>query len=581
MNSNIERNRPSKSNPTLNAIAALYLFIAITVAAFSLYLTYILQWQGPFRDLWEFVDDIEQQFSGHWSMSYLLDAYGGAHRIFLPKLLFFADYYWFGGRNDLTIAVALLCQFLYGYIIWKAVQSNKEFLIGEKIIALSLFALALFSTTQVSNFLYAMDVQWYMSNALGLLSLYCLSFYEQSRWRCLLVITIGIAAALCNFTGLMPIIIAIITISLNRQRRLKHYAVLALLFIISFLYVHNGKNSGNIVISSLQHSNNIQLTLAIILNTLKDMAIYIPRYLSSPLSREWPIAGYGLALAGIGVTLRYWLLFYRNSQQLNAWQKLCLYISSCIIISAIFTAFGRVIYPNSSVAERYQTLVLPWLPALFGMWWSNGRNSQHAMLLLTIWTAIFFSYLLPVQTISAKNMVMQSVRVNLAHTAARAGVLEPPYILATLSYPLIKNKINSVKDNDNFLRSHTLGYFQYLPQYALGKVVSAPSNTANCTGYTTYSVNTEAQAWILEGQLTTPDNIAVTDILVTQNHTIKGLGTLIGSDNSFLPKTLQPAKQSQFRAFANINSINTSESTLLLGIKGGIILCQYTLPPED
>jgi len=217
-------------------------------------------------------------------------------------------------------------------------------------------------------------VQWYMSNALGLLSLYFLAFSGQSFWRWSPVIIIGIAAALCNFTGLMPIVVAIITLLLHRQRTIKHHAILVVLFAISFLYVHNGKNSSNIVISSLQHSNNIQLSLTIILKTLKDMAIYIPRYLSSPLSREWPITGYGLALTGISATLYYWFLFYRKNHSLSAWQKLCLYISSCIIISAIFTAFGRVIYPNSAIAERYQTLVLPWLPALFGMLWPHWRN---------------------------------------------------------------------------------------------------------------------------------------------------------------------------------------------------------------
>ena len=576
MNSvSIERNQPLKSNAILTGFAGLYALAALCFTVFSLYLTLILHWQGAFRDLWEFVDDIEQQFSGTWSTAYLLDAYGGAHRIFLPKLLFFADYYWFGGRNDLATVVALLCQISYGLLIWRATRSP---LLphNERIIFTSLFVLALFSATQVSNFLYAMDVQWYMSNLLGIISLYTLAFCKKSTQKWLLVIFFGTAAALCNFTGMMPLLIAALTLILQRNRQPIHFCLLFIIGAICFFYVHNDKNSTHVVISALQHSNDIKLSLGIISNTLVDMAIYVPRYLSSPLSREWPIAGYALAITGISMTTYYWLRFYLHQHTLSHWQKLCLYLSTGIIISAIFTAFGRVIYPNSATAERYQTLVLPWLPSLFCLAWIDLRALRHNAIFLVIGTLIFSCYLLPSQLSSAKSMVVLSSRVQQAHTAARAGVLEPPYILATLSHPLIKNKINSVKDNDAFLRSHILGYFQYLPEFALGNqlpVTAIPS----CIGHASATLDNKANAWIINGQLLINDHQAATDVVIAQQNIIRGLGILVGADDSLLPASQQNAQQSRFRAFAHEKNLETNKPITLFGIRNGIVQCQMPL----
>ena len=574
--SRIERNQALKSNAILTGFAGLYTLAALCITAFSLYLTVILHWQGAFRDLWEFVDDIEKQFQGIWSASYLLDAYGGAHRIFFPKLLFFADYYWFGGRNALTTTIALLCQFGYGLLIWRATRWQ-SFIASERILVISLFILALFSTTQVSNFLYAMDVQWYMSNFLGLIGLYVLAYYKDNAKKWLLVLLFGSAAALCNFTGIMPLFIAVLTLLIQHNRKPLHYGLLITIGIICFFYIHNDKNSANVVIGALMLSDNLETTFRIINNTLIDMAIYVPRYLSSPLSRTWPIAGGALAIIGIAVTAFNWLRLFHNNIALTPWQKLCLFISTGIIVSAIFTAFGRVIYPNSAIAERYQTLVLPWLPSLFGLLWSDLRNTNFRTVFLGVWTITFAYYFLPAQPVSAKSMVVLSSRIQQAHTAARAGVLEPPYILATLSHPLIKNKINSVKDNDTFLRSHSLGYFQHLPQFSIGKQLTITEEPA-CLGNISPRLDNTAQAWIFDGQLLIDDQNPATDILITQGETIKGLGILLGSDDSLLPATQQTAQQSRFRAYAHQQALNPSQPITLLGIYNNTTQCQMTLP---
>jgi hypothetical protein len=573
----IEKEHFHKSNGSLTALAALYVVIALCVTLFSLYLTFLLKWQGPFRDLWEFVDNIEKQFHGIWSWTYLLDAYGGAHRIFFPKLLFFADYYWLNGRNDLTVAVALTCQAGYWLIILHALRTCLSWSIAERIIISAMFVLALFSTTQVSNFLYAMDVQWYMSNLFGLLSLYALAFCEKKSYYWLIVIGTGTIAALCNFTGLMSLLVAAIVIICQRRYSIKNLSVFFVIIGIMYIYIHNNKNSTHVVINALQHSNDIRVSITIILNTLRDMVIYIPRYLASPLSREWPVIGNILASVGIATTLLYWLKLVRNKSNMCAWQKLCLYIATYITLSAIFTAFGRLIYPNSAIAERYQTLVLPWLPSVLGLLWWDLRNIPQRMIFFIGSSLVFTFFLLPAQLTSAKNMVTLSTRVNLAHTAARAGVLDFPYIQATLSYPLIKNKINSAKDNDTFLRDYKLGYFQHLKKFSLHNHVSKTNKLPACQGHTTLKYDETTQSWLIDGQLFISTDKPASDIALVQQDNVIGLGTLIGADNSFLPPSWQTPSQSHFRAFINAHNLTPQNPIELLGISEGNAQCKYTL----
>ncbi|HSC76131.1 MAG TPA: hypothetical protein VLB90_07845 [Pseudomonadales bacterium] len=572
----IERDQPGKSNAVLASVAVLFATTAILLALFSIYLTFILQWQGPFRDLWEFVDDIERQFQGEWSWSYLLEAYGGAHRIFLPKLLFFADYYWLGGRNWLTITTALSCQFAYLFLIIRVLRQQSLLSTTERTILTASFALALFSTTQINNFLYAMDVQWYMSNLFGLLSLYALaqSLHAPRRW--LTILLFGGTATLCNFTGLMVLPVAALVLLTSKKPEKLHWPLVLFIATICWLYVSHEKNSEQFIFSALRRSDNWQTSLYIVFDTLQKIIPYMLRYLASPLSREWQLAGYVLSVTGIAITLYYWIKHLRDISSLSNWQRLCLYLSTCIIASAFFTAFGRIIYPNSATAERYQTLVLPWLPALFGLIWIDARQSRYNIATLLMWTAIFGCYLLPTQTVSARDMVMLSQRVNLAHTAARAGVLEPPYILATLSYPLIKNGINSVKDNDVFLRSNNLGYFRKLPQFALDAKPDISATLPICSGYASMLFDEDASSWIVDGQLLA-DGKASSDIALLQNGSVVGIGTSVGADDSLLPTIWQPAESSHFRAFVHANHLQASEPLIAVGILNEQAQCSYPL----
>jgi len=427
-----------------------------------------------------------------------------------------------------------------------------------------------------------MDVQWHMSNLFGLISLYALARTAITGKYWLLFLFSGTLAALCNFTGLMVFPVAALVLLADRSAHSWRLPMLAIIAGICFLYVSHEKNSHQFVFSALQQSPDWQVKLYIIFDTLQKMIPYMMRYLASPLSRDWLTAGYCLAAAGTALTAYYWIMLIRDGKQLSNLQRLCLYLSTTIIASAFFTAFGRIIYPNSATAERYQTLVLPWLPALYGMILPDIRDRLFSLIASVSWIISFSIFLLPSQMSSARDMVILSSRVNQAHTAARAGVLEQPYITVSLSYPLIKNGINSVKDNDKFLRSHSLGYFQHLPQFAVDKNYEIDQNLPACTGYTAKKVDENTDSLSIDGRLLHQGK-PVTDIILLQKNNVIGVGTLVGSDESLLPPAWQDADSSRFRAFMRADRIQTNEiqtgenQIFALGVMNHEPVCQYAL----
>ena len=572
---NIERDSTRKSNAIAEYSATLFLMMACVVTIFSLYLVWLLQWQGPFRDLWEFIPELEQQLLGHWSLAYLTDAYGGAHRILLPKLVFFADWRWFGGENTLTIFLSIACQIIYLTLISQTLSKETVLSKSGKKVIFAAFLLALFSTTQVNNFLYAMDVQWFMSNLLGLLAFTAL-ISNQPKMVCFLLL--GTCAALCNFTGLMSLIAGTVWLSTQRLFNRSYWLLVLMTCVISALYIHNPQTADNFILVSLQQNNSILSFGKTLLITMVNMAIYLLRYLSSPLSREWPWCGSLLSAFILLVIFYYWKRCRSNT--LSQWQHLCLLIASYILFSAIATAFGRILYPNSAVAERYQTLILPLLPAMIGLLLPDFRSHKwHHAVMLSL-GLVMGIVLLPSQISSAKDMAILSNRVNLAHTAARAGVLDHPYIGATLSHPLLVNNINMVKIVDPFLRSHQLGYFHALQTFRLDQDWHLPTTSAltdtlpACANNVQLHFDSEKKVWTVQGHLLTNKTEPASDFIIVHQEKIIGFGLPVRPEGNLLPFSQMPAELQQFRAFVLESRIQHNNPFYIYGLTDGQAVCR-------
>ena len=567
----IERDSLYKSNRIARYSISMLLVTAIAVSLFSLYLVWTLHWAGPFRDLWEFIPEIENQFQGKWQWHYLIEAYGGAHRIFLPKLLFFADWYWLGGQNLLTIAVSITCQLIYLHLILMNAAKEAVYEQWDKRLIAATFILALFSTTQVSNFLYAMDVQWFMSNLLALSALLTLVNNPEKPLR---FIAIGILAALCNFTGLMSIVTGTIWLITQNPRKPTHWGIVLISVIVSGIYVTNPQTTQHVVIQSLHQAEDIQTILHVFAGTIAHIIIYSLRYLASPLSREWPWLGALLSLSAILIIVRYWLLCFQN--RLSRFQNLCLLIASTIVLSALATAFGRIIYPNSAIAERYQTLVLPLFPALIGLVLPNLKTIKPFST-ITLIPVLFAFYLLPAQLPAASAIEILSNRVQLAHTAARSGAVEMPYVGSTLSHPLATNNINMVKLSDPFLRQNRLGYFNPDREVQIGSAwKSEIGDIPACSQNIQASLDDITQSWTIHGNISIKTLFPERFILVKQS-VVVGFGLAVRPEGFLLPLRLLTEDKRFFRAFATLDNAPATSQISLVGQHNNQTVCQQAV----
>lgn len=257
-----------------------------------------------------------------------------------------------GGQNNLTILVAISCQWLYLALLIRTASTDTALSQQDRLLIFAAFMLSLFSTTQVNNFLYAMDVQWFMSNVLSLAA-FTVLIKQQQKTACFLIL--GISAALCNFTGLMSLVAG--TCWLCIQKPFKKQSIALILFTLGFsFFIFTTRKPVNILFSRPYNTAKAFAAITTIAVTLFTMTVYLLRYLASPLSRDWPWVG---AILNIDDHGYFHLLATQLFTITVAMAKPVPVNRQLYHISGLATAFGRTIYPNSAIAERYQTLVLP------------------------------------------------------------------------------------------------------------------------------------------------------------------------------------------------------------------------------
>lgn len=514
--------------------------------------------------------DIARQMDGQWSLPYLLDAYGGAHRLLLPKLFFYVDWQWFGGLNVLTTVMSCVSQASYGMLLLLCLRTAPSVDWPAKAIIGSGFFAALFSTTQVNNFLYAMDMQWYLSNLLALAAFSVLVMRQHTGYFFIL----GTLAALCNFTGLVCLPVGVAWLWLTHPAHARRQILLTVAIVVLVLcYLRNPHNSQHVVWVSLQQATDVLSVIKLLIGTAWQMLRYVALYLASPLSRTWPWMGAVASALCVAVCIRYWLRHLRGQTPLSRWQQLCLLLTTSILLSAVATAYGRMIYPNSATAERYQTLVLPLWPAIIGLVLPDYRQSQAALgaALLAMLTL-----LAPAQWASATAMADLSNRVHLAHMAARASVTGIRYASATLSYPLLQQNINQVANMDAFLRERRLGYF-LVP--SIGQVGDRASdattalpdcglqyrNTAqrDDSGYEYHFSQTANAPPLLQTQL-------------LQNGVVTGFGQMNRPTAWLLPLLRLPAAQRDMVVFSR-HALHAGDAIQLTGWLNDEAVCQQTV----
>lgn len=546
-------------------ITALSLLGLLSVIV-CLYNIALLRWDGPFRDTWEFVGHIREQLNGNWSWAYLIDAYGGAHRILLPKLIFWLDYRYFHANNLLPIAVAIACQLTYLQTMnrhWQhgGIQRAERLALG------SLLLMALFNAGQLFNFLYAMDVQWFMANTLALLALFCACHGRGAGWN-LTALLLAAAASLCNFTGLIAVPLVALIIALLEQNRARIAAIIVCALLLIWSYVNTGKSGDNLVLNALLNSRNLTEFGQQALTLVAQIVPFSLKMLSNPLSRHWPLLAQLCACAALLFTLWQTVIAIRQRDRIRL---LLVGLIWYIAIGCAFTALGRVIYPNSATAERYLTLTLPLTGLICTL--ILLQFPQRTIRAIALLGGVFFYW--HNSASSLQNISLISQQTQQAYMAARSDVLALDAIRGTLSFPMARQGHNAVAEFNSYFSQQQLAYFHSPPFYQRQESIRA--DLPVCQGHLTLKPLTD-QHYRLEGQLHHED--FTPHLISVQQQHILGFGLLRYPPQARLPWRKLDLHNHYFIAFAS--QLNPAQAVELFGHdRHGQLLCQLTIAPAN
>jgi len=193
-------------------------------------------WPGPFVDYWIDIPNVEKYFNGQLTFADLISAHANVHRLFIPRLLFIADYQFFSGSNVLLIGVSILCK-VATLLLFNQLIKNQSLKI-RMILNVILFA-AIFNAANLSNVLHNSNLQWDLAVVFGCFAIY---YYSQdiqaTLFKRIKKLAIAYVFFLCGFlsqAGAIPVALVFFFISLTNKKWLE--SVLSLGFIVFILYL--------------------------------------------------------------------------------------------------------------------------------------------------------------------------------------------------------------------------------------------------------------------------------------------------------------------------------------------------------
>jgi len=482
--------------------------------------------------------------------------YGGIHRIFLPKLLFYLDYSFFDGSNLFALTVTLLLHCMACGLLLFSISKIDIINRAEKMILYGLTLLFFFSTTQIYNLIYISDNQVPLSNAFAVLALWF--FYRDIQQRIChdsshfiyLSNFFLLIACLNHSSGLMAwpaIVLMMIMLRYPAKLIIVQGCLMAVLFA---LYI-SGPDPLNPNPAPQSFTQQIYQVLASTLLNLPGILKYIGLHLSSPTGKIAPLTASLITLASI-IYLAHlaWRLAARKwlpNNVLLFWLSIALYV----FFISLVTAYGRQVYPGSALTDRYQTLIMTYWAALLLLLYFDLRKFKPEVALLSPLLALIF--LLPHQYRAANEMAWLSSRVTQAHSAAMADITDIKTVAATLSHPLLMDNKNMVAKHHNFLKQNQLGFYQHPLAKQFGQALNISSSALCPITVTSIEALQSPGHFRIKGRSTQDINLAKGLLLLNDDNKVVGLGREHKPKGEFLP-FIHRSDTSQWIAYLNSSS---------------------------
>lgn len=558
-----------KSNQAEKVLTGIYCFYAIATLLTTFYFISQAYHLGPFRDMWIAMDFIRGFFEGNTPWHEAFSLHGGAHRLALPKLFFLIEYGIFNGSNTFLITASIMFQLCTLACVYCAIKQETYLSSAQKYLFLAVTTVLLFNTTQLENFIYTFDMQWFATASAAVISLYCwVQLFRQTAFKFTTNNAILLSAALLaslfslfsSFSGLCLLLILPLLTIVYRLRPAYIVGVIIINITMISLYLSGPFAEGG----SWVGENTPEFTLTLIIKILLSWFVlwvkWLALYFGAPLSRHY----FWLAAACAYMSLLFlawqWLSLLRHGkQQKTVFQIWALSIALFAAAVGAATGMGRLYVINTASEDRYQTIVLIYWLGLFAYAFSNSlwlrqQKKPHYFAVSLAFILFWTTLVIPVSGIKdARAQLTSFNRVNNTNLAIAIQQYDFKAIKATLILGDKIKKINRPAMHADFLASQGWGIFHQPIVQLLNKPWPRFSSSSKwCDGQVT-TINPLSMPYIgqvitghiqlLNKQQTTQHIIAL-----DSEHILRGLGRV-----QRIPKSLWPInhqKKNNWRLYA-------------------------------
>lgn len=410
--------------------------VCLAVVCITLYVLSVSHWHGPFRDMWEIYPFLEKVIQHSWGWDDLWESYGYAHRLFIPRLLFVADYQFADASNHLLIGVSLLCQAGIIALFARILFVQYSIPLWQRGCLLLLVIICQLSGTLLFNLMHTFDVQWFLCCFLVTAAFYILTVKTPAQgviWLAVSGVFI-VLACLCNFSAMAawPVWMCVVYFRMASLVQRGIFFLAALVFMA--IYATGIRSVGLDVIAY----GNIPLTITYFL--LQFPLLYLANPLSDPDYLPFGIWAIVLVIIPLLLLLRFgWDFFKANKNRLD---QSALFLPALMLFGfgvAVMTGLGRGYDPGHVQASRYQNIVmLFWSAAIPFVFLAAQSLSPVARLFLRASGILFITGLITCQWQSWNENLLLGRNVSRSHLALMMGYSDDvPMISATVSRSMI------------------------------------------------------------------------------------------------------------------------------------------------
>jgi len=229
-----------KSTLGLNGGTAFNLFlicVCIGLAALFLFLVFANCWPGPYEDYWADTATIEKFYQGHLNFQDLIMAHNNAHRILIPRLLFFADYKLVSGNNQLLIFISLICKFLLILLANVLLRDQKT---TTRIVLNAVLFSAVLNSATAYHTVFNINFQWDLMILFSCLSLYfyvkaCEVVHQERLYYLVMSFLLCLLGILSNGGALVVPFVFLFVSWVKKDK----FAAIATILVFSFVFYLN------------------------------------------------------------------------------------------------------------------------------------------------------------------------------------------------------------------------------------------------------------------------------------------------------------------------------------------------------